>query len=327
MKKYISFVLTAIVALTFNACSNEDIQIDQDLTIRVSPVAVTSAFTYEVNQGELTAFDTNFELRTRLLIYNTQGKLVLEQTEYLKNYTEVMDAHPSLADGTYTLVAITDLVAKNRIDEYWTLTDADELSKVRITATKGNSGIVNNGYKRNILGIGNKKVTISASSRAFDIAPTAAGALVCVYFQGLKSFDFKQIQFLCNQQNGTCSFDVQANWTPTFEKFMSGDNNVLRPLFYLNMADYPTAENLAAYYFFLPGSTSLRVAYGLNSDTNAHYAGARQDVTLEKGVEYKFDINFNGVTSPADAQPTFGKVSSGARLSGPEASARLVDLF
>ena len=45
--------MVAIAAFTFSGCSNEDIQIDKSLTIKVSPSGVVAPFTYEVNKGVL----------------------------------------------------------------------------------------------------------------------------------------------------------------------------------------------------------------------------------------------------------------------------------
>ena len=108
MKKYISMAMVAIAAFTFSGCSNEDIQIDKSLTIKVSPSGVVAPFTYEVNKGELTAVPDQCTLRLRLLIYNETGKMVFSKTESLKSYTGNLEATPNLPNGKYTLLCISD---------------------------------------------------------------------------------------------------------------------------------------------------------------------------------------------------------------------------
>lgn len=145
MKKYISLMAIAIVAI-FSSCSNEDVTISRTFTFKVNPSGVISSFPEEW-PGELTSIDSSLKLRVRLLAYNENGNLVFNESSYLSSYSSEMSVSKSLATGTYTLIATTDLVP-NSGTPYWTLSDENNINTANIT-TEG----IQTGGKNKILGI------------------------------------------------------------------------------------------------------------------------------------------------------------------------------
>ena len=73
MKKYI-YVLLAFMAI-FTSCSNDDITIRTATNFKINPSTVIAPFTWEYESGDLESFNTDYRLRIRLLIYNSDGLL------------------------------------------------------------------------------------------------------------------------------------------------------------------------------------------------------------------------------------------------------------
>ena len=307
MKKHITMALVAIAAFAFSGCSNEDIQIDKSLTVTINPAGVVAPFTFEVYSGDLTYFDYKYTLRTRLLIYNEVGKRVALEERRLNDYNDIMNVQPDLPNGTYTMIAITDVISKDGRTEYWTLSDGDghDLDKLQVTTVKemqGENAVIVQGYKRNILGTQVKRVTINKETKAINMEPTAAGALLCVHINGIKKFsDVKVLQFNTNQLPDYISFDTSKG------DFVASSRNLgsqLRGVF-VNFLPDESNVDFVDYIFMLPTDAILAFAYR-ESDNKAHLVGYKDtaeprylSANLVQGKEYEVLLDLNSMSDIA----------------------------
>ena len=90
MKKYILLVCVFVAALT--SCTNDDITISYATNFKINPATVIAPFTWEWEAGDLESFDTDYQLRVRLLVYNSDGILEKEDMQYFSNYSVVMNS-------------------------------------------------------------------------------------------------------------------------------------------------------------------------------------------------------------------------------------------
>ena len=131
MKKYILSALTAIAAILFSACSNDDITIERHITISVDASGVTAPFKNiepAKNTNYLSSLSDGYRLRVRVLVYDSERKAIVNLQQYRDSYLDVGKPFSiGLENGTYTFVAITDVVppSSNKI-EYWSLKNESE---------------------------------------------------------------------------------------------------------------------------------------------------------------------------------------------------------
>ncbi len=108
MKKNILFSLFAVICMLLTSCTNDDIAITYDTSIKIVTAGAISSFnSYHSGDFDLTGTK---KVRTTLLIYNKEGDLVDRQNQYLSNYSQNMTYKASLSAGNYTILAITDIV-------------------------------------------------------------------------------------------------------------------------------------------------------------------------------------------------------------------------
>ena len=191
MKKYISMAMVAIAAFTFSGCSNEDIQIDRNTLVSIQPSSVVSPFKKQDNNELQTLADSKFKLRTTLHIYNKEGVLVESATEYLENYLSMMRKNINLPDGTYTMIAITNVVEKtgsNISREIWKIENTSTIGNLKIEYQEvdPNDDFV---YQRAILGIGKQIVTIAPQKSEITLRPEPAGSLIRLVYKGIHKFE------------------------------------------------------------------------------------------------------------------------------------------
>lgn len=213
MKKYISYVAVALVAL-FTSCSNDDITIETAYTFNVNASTVISSFV-QASPGELETFgESNEKLRIRILIYNDNGELVTQDQGYFTNYNTQLKTVKNLASGTYTVIGISDVVILNGNSiktEFWHLSGESKLSEMKIE----DGGML--GYEARILGIAKNTLNIKANesgSLSVDLKP--AGALIygVVWNAGYFS-DVESYWLYANKSSEALSFDALGNYVIT----------------------------------------------------------------------------------------------------------------
>lgn len=314
-KFFVSIIATVLVAL-FASCSNDSIEVERQLTVRVIPIGVVEPFNYEYRKGELTTLNADYRLRTRLIVYNTEGKAVEKRTYYLKSYNDEMVIQSSLPNGTYQMVAITDVVAGEDYSyEYWTLSNEDELGQMKISSVKNaQKGSAQNepGYQKCILGIDSRQVQITNESMEVELAPKPAGALLCVYIKDAKKIaNVRQLQLRTNQMSDYISFNTKGSFATSTERSEGESLDGMGT--HWNIPSI-TGVDVACYLFFLPtDKITMAFAYGLVGETKGHYATEKIDKSLEAGAEYEMLLDLTA-TSESDlsngkAAFKFNKVS------------------
>lgn len=211
MKKYIISAM-ALLAMLVTSCSNEDITIEAPSTISVNAAGVISHF-QEYKAGELEVMDSGRKLRLRALVYNSNGELVAQHTDYFTNYNVQLKTSEFLSPGTYTVIGISDVVKMqgNTVGtEWWTLSGERKLSDMVIK----DQGMI--GYDARILGIGKANLVVQGSrsnSTVVDLKP--AGALVYVFLENTSSLSDRNITgytLWSNKSSEAVSFNSNGDY-------------------------------------------------------------------------------------------------------------------
>lgn len=297
MRKYISMMAIAIAAVFATSCSNDEIEVSSSISFKLVPSGVISPFTYEMNIGELSSFNTNYKLRTRILVYDENGLLAGENTDYLTNYNGVQNASIYLPKGEYTALAITDVVKYSNGEvsfEYWKLTDENDISTAKITDT----GYI--GGSRNLLGVASKKITISDGNENFTLSPKPAGSLFIVVYYNIHRFsDVGNYELAVTRISDYATFDKNGGFIPVVQ---NNNNQYDWRISTIEPADYPDYTSIYEYGFMFP-IENIKFQYrAWTTDKSSYMLGTEFYGTIAAGEEYMFelDLNDNGsITSAA----------------------------
>jgi hypothetical protein len=327
MRKYILILLVCITGLV--ACTNDDITIDYDISFKIDPSTVISPFTYEMVPGELESFYSDYKLRVRLLIYNSEGTLVTEDVRYLTNYASVMSSSQSLPHGKYIALTVTDVVqfeGDNIILEFWKLGEYDLLTKAKIE----DAGYLGLQYK--MLGISKTDFTVNDTSNNDDIIINVqpAGALIlAIYYNVWTYSDVSAYGLIGSKFSDACIFDNQGNYAVSVRN-NNGSFDWWHNRFDLEgfSTDYPAYYN---FNFELPMSNLNLKFQALLSD-GEQYLDLSGPMTINPkvGEEYLFNIDiatWNGSECDAGYEIVNGnntRSSAGAAALSPGAAASSV---
>ena len=329
MKKYILPALTAIAAILFGACSNDDITINRKFTISVDASGVVTPFKNletGANTNNLNTLNEGFRLRVRVIVYDSEGKAIVTHQQYRNSYLDAGTPFSmGLENGSYTFVAITDVVAPSTTNigsNIWKLEDEDDINKAVLkynaTATQ----------RYGILGIQNQQVNITVDTQSVILQPKPVGALLRVVFRGLKKA----------QSAGYSSFGLYTNSLPNMVDvdYKDAANSAhstttagsLGGLNYLRNTS-TSYDTEADYLFFLP--CDIRMRFGNRksaTQTSATPIGETFSERLEAGIGYDITLDLNASDLESNSfVATFTQPSAGgAGLSAPVHSLRLADV-
>nr|WP_302828892.1 hypothetical protein [uncultured Bacteroides sp.] len=290
MKKYILMVFALIAGLT--SCTNDDITISQTTNFKINPSTVIAPFTYENNPGELEGISSYYRLRIRLLIYNTAGNLLEEETELFTSYASTMGVSKALPRGEYIAIAISDIIANDNTVSYWDLTDYQSLS----TATITNTDYIGD-YGKEILGITKYSFVVSgAEDPDITINILPAGSLFMVCYWGTQKYsDVDFFELAVSKSIIDCKFDKQGNFTPTWEN-CDFDKRV-------NVHEQEGNDgNRYYHYAYVLPTSNLKMKYRAYT-TEGEYVDLtpEMNVSPKAGEEYlvKIDLDENHYYSPS----------------------------
>lgn len=279
MKKYI-IMATVAMAMLFASCKNEDFGILRSVNFKINPYGVISGFDYEVNDGELESFDTDYKLRVHLFVYDEMGYLQGSDVGFLTNYQSIMNSTLELPEGKYTAVAITDVVQYNGsvTFKYWTIAGTDRLSDLKVT----DAGYI--GLKYKILGISNYDFEVKEGSVDHTIHVQPAGALILVVEKNIHYYsNVVMYELDMNKTSDFCTFNSNGSYEVAIEN--NGGDFDWR-LGYFEPIEHPNSNALYGYYFVLPlGRTSFQW-YCKTSDDTWYYAGDEMSANIKVGEEY-----------------------------------------
>jgi len=286
MRKYILALLVFIAGLT--SCTNDDITISYATNFKINPLTVISPFTFEVTAGQLESFGSDYKLRIRLLIYNSEGTLVKEDTQYFTNYATVMSSSQDLPNGEYISLVVTDVVkyVDNTVTfEYWNLSDHNKLGETKIE----DAGYI--GLQNKILGISKTNFTVSnASNDDITINVQPAGALIFVYYANIRTYSNVVTYGLKEAKTGeSCIFDNQGNYSVSVE---NNNGSFDWWLDRMDLADFEkNIQNVYSFVFVLPMS-NLNLKFEAITDNNEK-VNLSDVITInpKAGEEYLFQID------------------------------------
>lgn len=281
MKKYISFIAIAFVAL-FTSCSNDDITIGRGITFKLDPAGVVAPYPEEW-AGELTTFDAEYKLRTRILVYDSNGLLVAQESAYLPNYKTEMSCSKTLPTGSYTIIATSDLVSESGY-EFWTLEGEGNISTAQISTSNYSFG-----GKYRILGLCSQKVTISENTQNIMLSLKPTGALLRMKYYNVHAYNnVKYYGLFANRACSSMTFDEDG--TPNMQPYTSPDGK-LDVLCSIVDVDNAVGDNLYAWYFLFPiDNTTFQFAW---EDTEKTYDMGEQFTipSMKVGEEWLVEVD------------------------------------
>lgn len=307
MKKYILLVLVFVTALT--SCTNDDITISYATNFKINPATVIAPFTWEWEAGDLESFDTNYQLRVRLLVYNSDGILEKEDTQYFSNYSVVMNSSLALPNGSYTAIAITDVIGKtaSAISEYWILKEHQKLADTHID----DAGYI--GGQNKILGISKENVTIDGKNRSdisINVLPT--GALFFVWYRNIHNFnDISRYTLSCAKTAESCLFNADGNYSVVAENH---NGSYDWRIDYIDVVDYPNNTGVYNYFYVLPVS-NLNLKFQATSSSETKDVSDVMTINPKAGEEWMFVLNLKDEESEGKITCKYGLANSAVQKS------------
>lgn len=275
MKKYLS-ILTALIAVLFTSCSNDDIPVQSATQIRVNPATVMSNFKYQLRPGDLDGVSDGSEVRIRLYIFDESGSLVEKHSQTVQNYLTTATFETYIpADKYYSALAITDVVRKSSTFEYWEVSDENELSTMKVTYKSSGSTY----GTQEILGL--KYQALYPGDNHIDVE--AAGSLICTICSNIHAFsNLGGILIFANRGNAYYEFNSwgEAVANPDLEQNASF-------IFLTDIPSMPSTQEISYSYKFMMPQKNLRVTYGfIDTDGEILGATATDGINIEACKEY-----------------------------------------
>lgn len=276
MKKYISLVAVALIAL-FTSCSNDEVEISKAITFKLNPATVVDKL-YERNAGDLTALSGSSKLLVSLYVYDENGALVNHTVNDFSAYTHMMNVDVYLPAGRYTAVATTHVTGDV---DYWTFSGTDQLSTFKIT---DNNYI---GGKSKILGLSIKSFTIGANIETININIENAGAVALVrFYQWNKYNNVKYYSLLGKQACDYVSFD--NNGAKDYSVSSKSTYN-----FYKAKFEYDSNYTSSSGYFFTFPIKNASFRFYAETTDNQYVALSQEFVDdVVQGESYLFLYEF-----------------------------------
>lgn len=311
MKKYILGFVVTVICL-FSSCTNDDVTIAYQTTIKINPSTVVSPFE-SFATGDLELLTSDYKLRTRLLVYDEDGNLTYQDVKFLNNFTETMTSSPNLPEGKYTAVATTDIVKYDNSEvsfQFWALSDSTEINTVKLADT----GYIGN--QRSILGV--KSASFSVSKSGNDILSMSvkpAGALFFVLYKNIHTYsNIYDLGVTIQKANDYLSFDNNGNNSASFK---SNGTNYDYWMVHFDPSDnyYSSSTHIYDYAFILPASNygiKFELDFTSGSTKNSNYYGG-WNLNIEAGQEYSMSIDL------ADKSNNFSPTCGVLTVSGTKA--------
>jgi len=307
MKKYILLVCVFVAGLT--SCTNDDITISYATNFKINPATVIAPFTWEWEAGDLESFDTDYQLRVRLLVYNSDGILEKEDMQYFSNYSVVMNSSLALPNGSYTAIAITDVIGKtsSAVSEYWKLGEYQKLADTHID----DAGYI--GGQNKILGISKEIFTIDGKNRSdisINVQPT--GALFFVWYRNIHTFnDISRYTLSCAKTAESCLFNADGSYSVIAENH---NGSYDWRISYLDVEDYPNNTGIYNYFYVLPVS-NLNLKFQASSSSEDMDVSPVMTINPKAGEEWMFVLNLKDEESEGKVTYYYGLANKDVKKS------------
>lgn len=282
------FVCMVLVASMLAACKNEDIDISRKVSFDVHPYTAVSDFVrYEVNPGDLSAFKydehpDHYQLRTYLLVYDADGKLVNSRIDDLKNFNDRMSASFELLDGYYTVVSLCHVYCEKEALAYWSVQDMESLSSLKLL---NNDDYYDDWTKA--LGLKTVKVEVGCGLESHTVNLQPAVALMVNYFLNIHYYpNIKAYRPYANKMPKMISFNDQGECHAIYEESVEPNYPLTSPL-----ETNVSSDNLYWYYCFTPLKTTNFKWVGQAMDGQVYTLGETRSADIRAGKVYQSVIN------------------------------------
>lgn len=292
MKKYISFLLVGFVIFLIS-CSNDDITISRNITFKVNPSGVVKSFTEEVVPGELTSLNSGCKLRVKILAYDKDGLLAYCDSAFLDSYSSQMTSQKYMPEGTYTVIAVTDVVRGsigNISREHWNMSGMNDINTLKVSYTHWLA------FNNVILGVASQKVTIDEHSQDIILNPSPAGALFLIVYYNISRFsDVESYKLLTNRSCDYMSFDSNGN----IETVIENQNNQFNWRTSIINVENETSDNIYDYAYVFPmDNSSYKFVARIKGNTEDTDLIDKNIVipSIKAGEEHYFELDLKNFT-------------------------------
>lgn len=218
----------------------------------------------------------NDMVRTNILVYNENGTLVDIQTHYYQSFTQPVVQSSFLAEGTYTVLTVVDIVT-NQTDTYWKLVDYSQLNTAKVQFAN---------YTPQYYGLlaYDAKVIDVVNSQTVYIYPEHVGAYVTLHFTNLDYINNRYVYF---------KYDID----PDTYLFKSNTYSFLLNYYSESTLDF---ENIySGYYtnFYMLPKSSMQLQYYIkNNFGNISSTTRYVYITASSGNHKRIEINTSNQT-------------------------------
>lgn len=281
MKKYLTYLAVIFTAI-LSSCSNDDIPVKTECTIRVNPNTVISDFA-EYDAGELTNIPNDYQLRVHLYVFDISGNKILSDVQYTSDYSHYITFKLNIPIGEFRILTTTDVVRTDGSVEYWIFSDDENLTRLKITK----SNLV--AEQRGILGYATKTITVNAGGELFEIDAKPAGALIFANVQNMKSIaDVVRYDLVTNRRCESVQFNSLGEPAPSVESSNSMDWRTV----IFNIDDLTGSyTGLYTYYFSLPLTNAKFEWHGITNENKYRVVGDSFTCSMAMGEEFDFEVD------------------------------------
>jgi len=279
MKK-IMFVLIAVISIVANySCSNDDIDITRNVTIKVNTGNVLTNYDGET-QDNLSSLNSNRYVRATILLYDQNGTLVKGLYKTETSYKTSTFSLEGIPDGTYTLISVTDIVESSSTasdkSTFWSFSNLNNISTATISCLK-NYDDTNLGIGV-LLGVASQKITINNANKEFITNPSPAGSLIRVEFHNIHAWastlNVSDIDFVSGKFSNSLNFDINGGFVKNF------NTKYYYTIRKINLSDHTDDLNDKYYYYgyaFHLSGTQIPVNFLIYFDNNSSHIKASDD--------------------------------------------------
>lgn len=288
-------IVSAIMFVFASCTDSEEIRINYQVDITISPETVISGF-QEYKSGNLT-LDEGYKIRIRNLIYDNNSDLVAINEGLVEQYSENYQFTQLLPDGKYTIITSTDVVYGNSISDikstYWSFTREKKLNEFMITREN-----ILCFMGKGTLGLSQSILNVDGKSESFKVNVKPITALITCHFLNIHQekvyngsklsptyleFQYKNAMDIINWENDSWKFSTSAAETETFR------------LDFIDLTDpyYDDSNNIYNLVSAIPSDTEFNgyVSY-ISSDGEKYSTKTNKvSVKIESGKQYDFSFD------------------------------------
>lgn len=302
MRRFVFHILScfivALIALLFNSCQNESIDIVRpDVSISIILNNVLSPFQAYADEDMKYAEESGIKAKVKVVsfVYDDSGKLIDTYQTIVDNYnanqlnfkTSIAGANPTIVSFSYGTWSSSD----GQVTDAYYISGQNLLSTLEI---KANFDIDIYSIPWKVLGA---NISTIGSSSSANVVLHPLGGLVYTEWRNIHAHDSEapapKYYVLMYKNNDIAKI---SNGTFTFSTSLS---STYYNVSYINVSRFPSYKNIYGYQFFFPGSFDT-MAYGSYDDANDEMQETQISEHLQIAVatekQYVFALNCTDYT-------------------------------